>query len=136
MTKQKPGDRFGDNPSRLIYTEGTAQHIDCVKKQHILGFNIVGVKGTDGSRKRPRGATGGWRTGWHGFVPTRTSSIPWRRARRRQGEGSVYNDNVKIQVDEPSNNQVTEVVMLVDEVDTIQENMEVEIETSSVVGPR
>jgi hypothetical protein len=108
-----------------------------VKKQHILGFNIVGVKGTDGSRKRPRGAAGGWRTGWHGCVPTRTSVTPCRRARRRHtGESRVYNDNVNIQVDEPSNNQVTEVVMLVEEVDTIQENMEVDIVTSAVVGPR
>ena len=39
-------------------------------------------------------------------------------------------------MDRPSSKQVTEVVMLVDDVDTIQENMEVDIVTSAVVGPR
>ena len=127
---------------KLVNTEGTG-YLSCAKKHHNLVTNIVGVKGTDGSRKRPRGTSGGWRTNWHGCVPTRTSSTSWRSAKRRSqaqitssgtGESNNINDCDKIQVDEPSNNQVTNVVKPMHNVATILENMEVDKVRNAVLS--
>ena len=70
-----------------------------------------------------------------GFFSIETPT-PRCQSQGYKGESIVINDNDKIQVDEPSNNQVTKVVRLVDVVDTIQENMEVDMVTSAVVDPR
>ena len=60
------------------YTEKTGLKC-CEEMQLNLISNLVGVKGTAGGRKRPRGCSGGWRTGWHGCLPTRKC---WKRAGR------------------------------------------------------
>ena len=71
-----PGLRMASCPSKVSHTEWTklSQNLNLN-----LVINIIGVKGAAVSRKRSRGCSGGWRTGFHGVVSTRTRQMTAKR---------------------------------------------------------